>query len=461
MRRVLLYSGLLLFGLGLSQALPALAGSAHDGIATTVRVLTMTGLAFIMIHVGFEFHIDKSKLNQYGWDYLVAFTAATFPWVFVTAYFIFGMLPSEYWGSFDAIKETLLAGRFAAPTSAGVLFSMLAAAGLGATWLFRKARILAIFDDLDTVLLMIPLKILLVGIAWQLGLVVVVMAAMLAVAYIFLHRITIPVTWPWVLLYGAAIVGFTEGLHAGSAVFDPSVPIHIEVLLPAFVLGCVARRRSRGAASDAAAAEQVEKDLHEVLERPREQRAALWVSAGFMLVVGMSMPQIFDGADAQHPEPTPAGLHAANPGNIVDDPTLLGGEEEGKYTATVTGSQPSMGWGTIALHVVVLSVTSNIGKMFPAFCYRREAHWRHRLALSIGMWPRGEVGAGVLVLSLSYGIGGPIVTAAMLSLALNLVLTGVFILIVKRLIDGIPEAPESPGLESEPAKAAAAGRQAD
>jgi amino acid permease len=58
------------------------------------------------------------------------------------------------------------------------------------------------------------------------------------------------------------------------------------------------------------------------------------------------------------------------------------------------------------------------------------------------MWPRGEVGAGILVLSLSYGIGGPIVTVAMLSLALNLALTGVFILIVKKLIDGVPERPE-------------------
>ena len=53
--------------------------------------------------------------------------------------------------------EALLAGRFAAPTSAGILFSMLAAAGLSGTWVFRKARVLAIFDDLDTVLLMIPL----------------------------------------------------------------------------------------------------------------------------------------------------------------------------------------------------------------------------------------------------------------------------------------------------------------
>jgi amino acid permease len=54
------------------------------------------------------------------------------------------------------------------------------------------------------------------------------------------------------------------------------------------------------------------------------------------------------------------------------------------------------------------------------------------------MWPRGEVGAGVLVISLSYGIGGPIVTVAMLSLAFNLLLTGAFIYIVKRLTRRLP-----------------------
>jgi hypothetical protein len=160
MRKVVLYSALLFIGLALSQALPLIAGDAHDVIATAIRVLTMVGLAFIMIHVGFEFHIDKSRLESYGWDYVVAFTAASFPWILVTGYFVFVMLPSDVWGDFGAWKETLLAGRFAAPTSAGVLFSMLAAAGLGATWLFKKARILAIFDDLDTVLLMIPLKML-------------------------------------------------------------------------------------------------------------------------------------------------------------------------------------------------------------------------------------------------------------------------------------------------------------
>ena len=112
---------------------------------------------------------------------------------FVSLYFVFVLLPADLWGSLAAWQETLLAGRFAAPTSAGVLFSMLAAAGLGTTWLFRKARILAIFDDLDTVLLMIPLKMLMVGLAWQLGVIVVVMVGLLVVGFRWLHRIKLPV----------------------------------------------------------------------------------------------------------------------------------------------------------------------------------------------------------------------------------------------------------------------------
>jgi hypothetical protein len=438
MRKVLLYSILLFVGLGLSQGLPVLLGDAYDSFAVVVRVLSMIGLAFIMIHVGFEFHIDKSQLGKYGWDYVVASTAAFFPWVFVTGYFVFIMLPNGAWGDFAAWKETLLAGRFAAPTSAGVLFSMLSAAGLGATWLFRKARILAIFDDLDTILLMIPLKMLMVGVAWQLGLIIVVMATLLSIAYVWLHRVSMPVRWGWVLTYAATIVGISELLHAGSTLVDPSVPIHIEVLLPAFVVGCVARPSGSAPGADAEAVEHV---LQEVLERPAERRAATIVSAAFMVLVGLSMPAVFGGPDTQHPAPTPASLHAAAPGSAVDDAAFHGGQEEGKYSETVTASQPNLDWGLIALHVLMITVLSNLGKMFPAFCYRREAHCRQRLALAVGMWPRGEVGAGVLVLSLSYGIGGPIVTVAMLSLALNLAMTGVFILVVKALIKGTPAVP--------------------
>ncbi|MCS7015976.1 MAG: hypothetical protein NZM42_07660, partial [Gemmatales bacterium] len=104
----------------------------------------------------------------------------------------------------------------------------------------------------------------------------------------------------------------------------------------------------------------------------------------------------------------------------------------------VTSSQPPSGWSAIVMHVIAVTVLANLGKMFPALCYRREAHWRERLAVAIGMWPRGEVGAGVLVISMSYGIGGPIVTVALLSLALNLLLTGFYIYLVKRLTRDLP-----------------------
>ncbi len=43
------------------------------------------------------------------------------------------------------------------------------------------------------------------------------------------------------------------------------------------------------------------------------------------------------------------------------------------------------------------------------------------------MFPRGEVGAGVLLLAINYGLGGIATTLAGLSLALNLLLTGGFI----------------------------------
>ena len=79
MKKVLIYSALLFVGLGLSQALPGLLGDAHDAVAFAIRVLTMIGLATIMIHVGFEFHIDRTRLGQYGFDYAVAFTAASSP----------------------------------------------------------------------------------------------------------------------------------------------------------------------------------------------------------------------------------------------------------------------------------------------------------------------------------------------------------------------------------------------
>ena len=437
MRKVLLFSILLLLGLLGSQWLPIVVGSMYARVGDIVRIMTMTALSFIMIRVGYEFDIDKSNLKQYGWDYLIAFTAASFPWLFVTLYFVFVLLPPEVWGSFAAWKETLLASRFAAPTSAGILFSMLLAAGLGRTWLFGKARILAIFDDLDTVLLMIPLKMIMVGLVWQLEITVVVMAVMLTTAYVFLHKVRIPVTWHWVLAYSAVITAISEMVYKGSIFIDDSVPIHIEVLLPAFVLGCVMAYPKQPITDEGATFHEFINEDHGnyAIDTPGERKVTTTVTSVFMIMVGLSMPLIL-GGEAAVPggtmsETFESSLHAGGSPEAEAAESKVGFSQNiGRITAT----QPPMAWGNIILHVLIITVLSNLGKMFPALCYRKKAHWRERMALAISMWPRGEVGAGVLIISISYGIGGPIITIAMLSLALNLLLTGLFIYVIMQLI---------------------------
>lgn len=372
MKKIILYSGLLILGLLASQFL--------DGYGETwIKLGTMFCLAFIMIHVGYEFEIDKSKPGQYVWDYIVAGTAAAFPWLFCAAYFVWVI-------GMDSWADSLLLARFASPTSAGVLFSMLAAAGLSITWVFRKARVLAIFDDLDTILLMIPLKVLLVGMKWQLAVIIVIIFLLLWLAWRYLHALELPVNWKWVMLYAGVITGISEAVYLMSKLVDEVVPVHLEVLLPAFVLGCMLKRP---VGHDPHVDDAREGHL-EGLEDPEEQRVAGIVASVFMLLVGMSMPAIHS--------------------------------EEFK-------------WSYVIGHVILITVLSNIGKMFPLFCYRKEATVRERLALSIAMFPRGEVGAGVLVVSMGYGLAGTALTVATLSLTLNLLLTGVFIAIVKKLIE--------------------------
>jgi Kef-type K+ transport system membrane component KefB len=189
-----------------------------------------------------------------------------------------------------------------------------------------------------------------------------------------------------VLGYAAGLVLVSETIYRASKGLDEVAPIHLEVLLPAFVLGCVL---ARPLGSDPHVDDGRE-GHQEGPESASEQRVASFVSGAFMVFVGLSMPSLGLGAGAS--------------------------------------------WQALALHTLVVTVLANLGKMFPLLCYRSEADWRTRLAVCIAMWPRGEVGAGVLVVSLSYGIGGPMVAVAILSLALNLALTGVFILLVKRLL---------------------------
>lgn len=369
MIKILLYSFLLVLGLFGSQFLLGISEN-------WIKLATMFCLSFIMIHVGYEFEIDKSKPKQYVWDYIIAGTAAAFPWLLCAGYFVWVI-------GMDSWKDALLVARFSSPTSAGVLFSMLAAAGLSATWVFRKARILAIFDDLDTILLMIPLKIMMVGMKWQLLIIILLILVLLWLAWRYLHAWNLPIRWPWVMLYASLITGVSEILYVMSKLINDVVPIHLEVLLPAFVLGCMLKR-------PVGHDPNINNTSESHLEDPGEQRIATVVTAVFMVLVGLSMPAI---------------------------------------------TSENVKWGVLVGHVVLITVLSNIGKMFPLICYRKEATVRERLALSISMFPRGEVGAGVLVISMSYGLLGTAITVATLSLALNLLLTGVFIVIVKKLVE--------------------------
>jgi len=433
MRKVVIFSGLLILGLVVSQTLPALVGEGYGFVAHVVKFLTMVGLGYIMIHVGYEFEIDRSNLRQYGWDYVVAATAASFPWLFCAVYFIYVMSPYEVWGIWDTWKDALLASRFAAPTSAGVLFSMLAAAGLAGTWMYRKARILAVFDDLDTVLLMIPLKMMIVGFRWQLGLVVLIMVVQLWFAWKYLHLLRIPMTWRWVLVYAFVIAGVCEAIYFISRLMDEVVPIHIEVLLPAFVLGCMSAKQSWDGGDNASSVGGHEEDI---LETPSEKRVSTLVSGLFMVLVGLSLPPLtgLAGSDEQVAQADEAAVRAylIEENDNETDSDLEQPPEEVPEEAVVP--EGGLAWRIIIVHVLLITIISNLGKMFPVFCYRKEVDVRERLAVAIAMFPRGEVGAGVLVISLSYGIGGPMIIVAMFSLALNLLCTGLFIVVVKELI---------------------------
>lgn len=423
MKNIILLSGLLLVGLIASQIFPSLVpANYHEGYSHVIKLLTTVGLGFIMVRVGYEFDIDKNKLKAYGWDYVVAASTATLPWLFVAIYFVFVLSDGS---TIVAWKESLLVSRFASPTSAGILFSMLAAAGLAGTWMYKKIRNLAIFDDLDTVLLMVPLKMLLVGWKWQLGVVMAPMFILLWGAWRYLHKLRIPITWTWVMIYAVLITLTTEVIYHWSKLIDEVVPIHIEVLLPAFVLGCMIVRKNIA-----------NNNLHEdVLETPTEKRVTFLVSALFILLVGLSMPAIVDiaGSPAEvnvmDQEMIDAYISAGSDDSKID---LMPHRKESPHLQNLP-----MSWRWIALHVLMITLISNIGKMFPLFCYRREAHWKERLALAVGMFPRGEVGAGVLIISISYGIGGEMITVAMLSLALNLLLTGIFIVTVKKLLNSV------------------------
>ena len=385
MKKVLSFSLLLMTGLVLSQLLPSVLGESYGELKRMVEVALGVCLAFIMINVGREFEIDKSNVKVYVKDYFVAMFAAAVPWLLIAIYYIFALMPSEWWGSGDAWKETLLLSRFAAPTSAGILFSMLAAMSLQKSWIYQKAQTLAIFDDLDTIILMVPLQVAMIGeLNWQMVAMLVVIFGLFVVGWRYMSRFKMRQTWFAIFTYAVLVYGATYLVYVVTHhFFGAKGAIHIEVLLPAFIFGMVIKNKHMGG--------------------KREERAATTISMIFMLLVGMSMPLI-DMSGASHV-----------------------GEGE-----SLVASIPMMSGWEIALHVVAVTILSNIGKLVPLFFYH-DRSFTERLALSIGMFTRGEVGAGVIFIALGYNIGGPVLLISVLALVLNLVLTVGFVSIVKYL----------------------------
>ncbi len=321
-----------------------------------LTLITSTCLSYIMIEVGLEFSSAQRSIKSYRWDFVVAFLAAFLPAVFWFIYFT-EILQSPW-------QSGVLSGLSSAPTSAGVLFAMLMAAGLSGTWVYKKAQTLAVLDDLVVLLLLTPLQIILYGFEPQAIILVVLVTGFLFISFRWKNSLEWPIEKPALLFYAFVLTG-------SILLIKHKTNIHLEVLIPAFTLGCLIRHSKHNQNTNGGKLLDVS------------------IKGLFMLLVGLSFPKI-----------------------------SLGG----------------ISLGTTIGHVFFLTVLANLGKCFPLLCYRKEVPLRERLALSIAMFPRGEVGAAVLLIALGYGFGGYVTTLAMLSLAFNLVLTGIFVGIVIKLL---------------------------
>ena len=80
-------------------------------------------------------------------------------------------------------------------------------------------------------------------------------------AWKYMHAIDLPGSWPYKMRYAMLIVAFCKGLHYLSKNHLEMEPIHLEVLLPAFVLGCIMTHHHEG---------------------PTEKKVCTFVSAVFM-----------------------------------------------------------------------------------------------------------------------------------------------------------------------------------
>lgn len=96
MKKVLLFS-FSSVGFGRVANASRYGGEQYSLVKTISNTFLFICLAFIMINVGREFEIDKTRWKSYTEDYFIAMATAAFPWIFVALYYMFVLLPGDLW----------------------------------------------------------------------------------------------------------------------------------------------------------------------------------------------------------------------------------------------------------------------------------------------------------------------------------------------------------------------------
>ena len=172
---------------------------------------------------------------------------------------------------------------------------------------------------------MIPIQILMIGMRWQMFVIIIVAILLLWIGWKKMKSFSLRQDWKSILFYSFLLFLFIEVLYRLTTHFYGSGgSIHIEILLPAFVLGMIM------------------KGDHTVVPKRQEVRVSNIISYVFMLLVGISMP-LFIGVDY---------------------------DALGLLTSSVINQIPMPGWDVIAIHVLLITLISNVVKLFPMFFYR-------------------------------------------------------------------------------------------
>jgi hypothetical protein len=365
MRVVYLFSLCLIAGITCSQLFDLESYRPYLSFFSDIAV------SYILIEIGLELFIDKKLWKTHLEDYWVAAIAAGLPWIF--CFFYLQIRADQTWA------ETLLISRFAAPSASDILDPILAAAGFGGTWLFRKVRVLAILADIDTMLFIVPLQLLLMGTRYRILFVMIFVIILSILLWRYLHRLRLPSGRIWLLFYAVILTTLFRWI-------DLKFHLEIELLFPAFVWGSLIYNPDL---------HKPKTPFHEHIYLTPEQKPLFIldrsIKIAFMFLLGLLFPKL--------------QIETVHISSLIAD-------------------------------VLLLTLLANLGKCFLVFCFQKEASLKERIGVAISMWVRGELAAGILLLAIEKGIGGYATTVAGLSLALNLLLTGAFVAIVIRLVKG-------------------------